>query len=340
MRGRFLAGVGGVITLATLLFLGGFFVAAVAAADSTSTTRSTTNRLLCGSLDTATAFAGSNSHIVASAKWSGFTTSSRTSRPSIKFQVALATEGGVLSRAFNKISSRCLSNTAIEPDLTHWHEVDAAGFSDASFALKNQHDKSVDSFLIVKAIDAQGHSLLIRSHTKKLDFAERSVPSEGRSTTYSCPCSDPSNSAADFLNSKFGRVFLPINYGNNGITGNKDDDDGYSAITKAGIVIATVVGPTILLALLILLLCGGAAEAGFSGGGVVATEFPGVRGNLATENQATAVERSYPSTALDLNQKIEAPADANPQQSGRTNLSNALQSKTPSDRDYRTAAGI
>lgn len=335
MRAHSLVGLRGVITLATLLILGGFFV--VVTADESSST--STENLLCGSLDAASASSWGSSHVTASAKWSGFTPSSASP---VRYQVAFASERGSLAQAFDaSSSSRCLSNTNIEPDLTHWHEVSASGILEASLKLKSEQENAPSfSYLIVKAIAADGRSVLARARISHAATKVERVTSSSPSPLSSAWAGY--GSVADYLNAVYGQVNLPINYGNDGtVNGNKNnDDDGYSAITKAGIVIATVVGPTILIALLILLLCGGGSEASFSGGGVVATEFPGVRGNLSTENQATAVERSYPSTALDLNQKIEAPAADVQQQSGRTNLSNALQSKTPSDRDYRTAAGI
>lgn len=321
--------------IAVLLVLGG----------SLALSAESAAELRCGRLDAAVTVVHSATHVLASARWSDASPS--FARRSARYHVALASEGGALWRAFADAASGCLRDAHSQPDLTDWHEVATAGADRALLALNAELRAPVSGFLVVKAVDRAGRSVVFRGPSTRFDPpATAAADSDARSLDARDSLSDACDcrpSAASILNALYGPVRLPINYANeNGGAGSNggSEDDGYSAITKAGIVIATVVGPTILFALLLLLLCGGASAASFSGGGVVATEFPGgVRGNLGMENQATTVERSFPSTALDLNQKIEAPAEAAAVQSGRTNLSTALQAKTPSDRDYRTALG-
>jgi len=120
-----------------------------------------------------------------------------------------------------------------------------------------------------------------------------------------------------------------------------DDDDGLSDGEIAGIVIGSVGGALLLLLLLLLLLGGGTNSDKFTStgmAGAVEDDPSNPRGALTTADQNTNVVIEYPSTNLSLDKPVDV-GDADVGDAAndgvRPQLTGALDTQTPSGRDYR-----
>ena len=264
------------------------------------------------------------------------------------YSVALTSSSSALADQASNQDSRCVhlgARNLATPDLTQWTHVgtapalDGLSVSKVSLKLLQQQATAEQSFLVVRIQDTDGNVLLTKSHQLRFSPLPSSSPLDCDAALGVCRLIQIG--IGGILDERYGAVpfgsklfnFVP------GEPIVHSSGEEYSPITKAGISIGVIVGTTLLIALLIALICGrGDSDSGaFTSAGTAAVEPSGPRTKIGTENQATTVNRQFPSTELNLDHRvnIDEPIDENPAQTGRTNLSGVLDSKTPSGRDFR-----